>query len=861
MYFSVLFQHIILNYIKRSINQDIDGMNEWLHLNNYLIDIFVSSRLVVTDANVVSPDSPSVEIISHDHLTDVVKVDEDKDDDTPASNNPDSLMLASVELNSPQSVSSIEIISPESEQAPELSSPSSGSTVEVISPEPDQVLMQESLDSSVSSDKTVIEDQYSDNNVIIEDQYNESNMQAELEAAMVESEKKSESLSSKSSEIVRVDISDTTSSDIEVLQQNSSRKNSSSHTRNNSDQSSLGVSDDAGDNVEGLRKKNKDLSEVLAARESKLMAVSREIVQLQEESGEMSVRLQSALEQVQKERFKNQELDQRSKVDQEQVMVLKKELMKLQQTLKSKGGDDQEKEEVISDLRSEGEALAKQNGKLSETIRKLRAKEKTHDTEVGKFKTDLEKNVVEVERLRKSLNAKNEVEGTQSETIKSLTEANKAWEVESKKLKNDLEDNVEKVLGLRSSLEGAYREMAEMKRKLEDAAGEAAAAALSKEVSLREEAVGKLDEERRGWNREKQRLELQIVNLQDSIQMTEAGSREREEKLRQEIVIMRVKLEDSDRRQEDMSDCVGQATKPLLRQIETLQSSLREVTSVQERVEQSLGERLQLASQSLALAQERERGLGEKVQEMSAKEVASQEQVNQERSRRIQVETKLEELQERMRNIEDKRVREKQEIETERKSVSDEIGELKKDKEYLTASLNTEKTESEGRRKKCLALMDQLKERDRRVKELQQEMEHRQSMTGGRSSVTSVSASPTPSHLSDSQWLQGEEVQYIVTSSNCNHNISRCAMSNAIFISFQVFYSHSSTTGSLYDAAARFGSNAALIESMGAQIKQKEGELVQLQVLLQDHTRLKENMSQELTRLTILADQVIILFS
>merc|ERR1719282_1217955 len=796
-------------------NQDIEAtLAAWTEADQQK---FASSRLVVTDANVVSPDSPSVEIISHDHLTDVVKkVDEDKDDDSPASNNPDSLMLASVELNSPQSVSSIEIISPESEQAPELSSPSSGSTVEVISPEPDQVLMQESLDSSVSSDKTVIEDQY-----------NESNMQAELEAAMVESEKKSESLSSKSSEIVRVDISDTTSSDIEVLQQNSSRKNSSSHTRNNSDQSSLGVSDDAGDNVEGLRKKNKDLSEVLAARESKLIAVSREIVQLQEESGEMSVRLQSALEQVQKERFKNQELDQRSKVDQEQVMVLKKELMKLQQTLKSKGGDDQEKEEVISDLRSEGEALAKQNGKLSETIRKLRAKEKTHDTEVGKFKTDLEKNVVEVERLRKSLIAKNEVEGTQSETIKSLTEANKAWEMESKKLKNDLEDNVEKVLGLRSSLEGAYREMAEMKRKLEDAAGEAAAAALSKEVSLREEAVGKLDEERRGWNREKQRLELQIVNLQDSIQMTEAGSREREEKLRQEIVIMRVKLEDSDRRQEDMSDCVGQATKPLLRQIETLQSSLREVTSVQERVEQSLGERLHLASQSLALAQERERGLGEKVQEMSAKEVASQEQVNQERSRRIQVETKLEEIQERMRNIEDKRVREKQEIETERKSVSDEIGELKKDKEYLTASLNTEKTESEGRRKKCLALMDQLKERDRRVKELQQEMEHRQSMTGGRSSVTSVSASPTPSQLLDSQWLQGEGV----------------------------FYSHSSTTGSLYDAAARFGSNAALMESMGAQIKQKEGELVQLQVLLQDHTRLKENMSQELTRLTILADQ------
>ena len=43
---------------------------------------------------------------------------------------------------------------------------------------------------------------------------------------------------------------------------------------------------------------------------------------------------------------------------------------------------------------------------------------------------------------------------------------------------------------------------------------------------------------------------------------------------------------------------------------------------------------------------------------------------------------------------------------------------------------------------------------------------------------------------------------------------------------------------------------------MGAQIKQKEGEVIQLQVLLQEQGRVKENMTQELTRLTILADQV-----
>ena len=61
---------------------------------------------------------------------------------------------------------------------------------------------------------------------------------------------------------------------------------------------------------------------------------------------------------------------------------------------------------------------------------------------------------------------------------------------------------------------------------------------------------------------------------------------------------------------------------------------------------------------------------------------------------------------------------------------------------------------------------------------------------------------------------------------------------------------------SLYDTA-RYGSNAALVESMAAQLKQKEGEIMQLQVLMGEHTRVKENMNKELTRLTIAADEVI----
>ena len=716
-------------------------------------------------------------------------------------------MMQSVELESPQSPGvSIEIISPDT------SSPSSD-IVEVITPPPPP-----SLDTSGSTADTVVD----------------TDMQARLEEAMVES--------SKSSELVLV--SDTTSSDIEVLE-------GSGHSRNSSDQSQVSKASTE-DTVEVLRRRNTELTEMVAARESRLMAVSREIVELQEESGQMSVRLQAALEEVQAERNKNQDMEQRTKVEQEQISLLKKELSKVQQTLKSKGGDDQEKDEIISDLRAEGEALSKQNGKLAETIRKLRAKDKSHDGEVGKLKTDLEKNVSEVERLRKSLSAKTGLEESQIETIKSLTDANKAWETESKKLKTDLEDNVEKVLGLRSSLEGAYREMAEMKRKLEDAAGEAAAAALSKEVSQKEEAMSRLEEERRRWEVARQRLELQNASLQDSLRLSEVSVVEREEACRRELDTMRRKLAQSDRRQEEMSDCVSEATRPLLRQIETLQASMREVRGVGEKVEQSLGERLQLATQSLALAQERERGLQERLQELGVKETTSEEKLRVERERRLEVEATVEELREKLRSLEERSLKDRQQSEVERKSASEEVGELQREKDFLTASLNTEKAESEGRKRKCLNLLEQLKERDRRVKELQAEVD-----AGGRTSVASmgrsVTASPSPSLASDTSWFPGgDEVR-------SQQSPLRLTISTEIF---QVFYSAglppglAPSTPSYYDTA-RFGSSsAALLESLGAQLKQKEGELAGLQMLLGDQSRLRENMNKEMTRLTIQAEQV-----
>merc|ERR1719402_1280291 len=165
-----------------------------------------------------------------------------------------------------------------------------------------------------------------------------------MEEAMAEQEKKSETSSSRSSEIVKIespipgpeeseatsadelDSYTATSSDIEVISSPSARglprthqarrpESSGSegsgkgHQRNVSDLSSGDFGCGSGARVleletqletkEGqlaeLRRRVGQLEAVVTARENRLMAVSREIAQVQEESGQMSVRLEVAL--------------------------------------------------------------------------------------------------------------------------------------------------------------------------------------------------------------------------------------------------------------------------------------------------------------------------------------------------------------------------------------------------------------------------------------------------------------------------------------------------------------------------------------------------------------------------------------
>ncbi|XP_023331566.1 TATA element modulatory factor [Eurytemora carolleeae] len=803
---------------------------------------------------------------------------------------------SSVEVISPSSVevispSSVEVLSPSSEEispsSVEVISPSSIELIHSDSSEPGSPggsnliysskplnitdstegniekctsgVPQDELNTSVSSDKTVV---YREDS---------SNIEVMLTEAIMENQNSSmHSGSSGSSDITKfecpsetscdeLDNYTSTSSDVEVissplssrgLRPDSEASNPGfiqhrSHSRNKSDESLEEIDklknlqrtlDTQKTELIELRKKNGDLNELVQAREAKILAISREISQVQEESGQMSVRLEAALKEADRFREKEQQLlisvesmKDEMKTWRKEKLDLENQVLKLNKQVKEKKGDDDEKDEIIADLRSEGETLARQNGKQAEIIRKLRGKEKTVENENKKISAELEKMRLENEKLTKNLSSKEESLISLNKTMKSLTEANQGWENENKGIKNELEDNIEKVLGLRSSLEAAYREMAEMKTKLTEAADEANTESLAAERKARKDAEQLLVEERKTWEIEKLELESRIANIQAALSLSENSSSVREEANRREQEALRMRLEASENRHEDLAESISQASKPILRQVESLQSALKQCQDNSDRIELSLTERLRLATTNLAAAQERERSVAEQYRVVSAQLAALQSQADQTLQYRQQYEARIEDLESKLDSAMQQHEKEKVKAEVQVLKLKEELIELRREREFLSVSLESEKAEGESRRKKSLALMEQLKERDRRVRELQSDLDTRIVQED------SIRISPTPS-LSQLS-LSGSDI------------LPRDSWPDDVFH----LGHYTSSSVSLYDSV-KHGNTTAVVESLQAQLKIKEGEVNQLQHQIIQSERIKESLSTELTIISEKAD-------
>ena len=555
----------------------------------------------------------------------------------------------------------------------------------------------------------------------------------------------------------------------------------SGHVRSSSEISGISLCSDSADSAKPetftilesrnnkLQKKISDMTEVLEAREIKLVELSKHNMDLQEnnddlisqvkEARQINARIASESHHTASEEFTQrlsameqklqQIISERDRLKEENKAIMQESAIRMTQIQVDE--IILEKDEIISDLRSEGESLSKQVGKQSEIIKKLRQKEKSSEKDLNSTREKLEKKAEECDRLKKSLAAKDEVESRQIEAVRDLTTANTTWQEEAIKRDSELEDATDQAAALRLSLESAFKEISGLKRRLSERDDEAREEELIKEQKLKKELQEELRRNKELALAETGVHQKTIDELRCALASEERASALREEHLRRQRDEVQQRLALSDARHDELSGSVSAATRPLLRQIESLQSSLSEVQSNADRAERGLGERLQQTTIQLASCQERERSTAEQYRQISARLASVESKFENSRRIQMEAESRADALSNEVSRLEASTLKGAVTLKALKKSFAEEVADLKREKDLLETALESERIMSTEERHRTDELKLQLNEKDKRLKEVSERDLHNLRRMSEATPRNPLVDSPTPSLSSISQ--------------------------------------------------------------------------------------------------------------
>ncbi|XP_022908372.2 TATA element modulatory factor [Onthophagus taurus] len=363
-------------------------------------------------------------------------------------------------------------------------------------------------------------------------------------------------------------------------------KRNKGHNRELSEASS--ISEDS--EMERLARRISEVTEILESREAKLIEVSRKNAELQESNEE----LRSQLDTIHTKQLECLDLSQVTDEYARRLSALEK---KFQQAIREKDSlrkqlDEckkdatsrltkseidtlvAEKDEIIKELREEGEKLSKQQLQHSNIIKKLRAKEKEHENSIKYFKETVEDLTGEVDRLKRSLTAKEEVERSQIEAVHQLTTKNKKLETELETTKDNFDDLNQKFDTVKKSLDAAKKELGDKNR-------------TSNELIAREQLLQSLENEKRMTESQNEEIIGQLEDLRSKLRDGEENFLRKEHTMRTEINELLRRLEDAERRNEELAQSVMEVGKPLVRQLESLQATYNVKIANFEQMEQN----------------------------------------------------------------------------------------------------------------------------------------------------------------------------------------------------------------------------------------------------------------------------------
>uniref|UniRef100_A0A8C5DCJ2 TATA element modulatory factor 1 TATA binding domain-containing protein n=1 Tax=Gouania willdenowi TaxID=441366 RepID=A0A8C5DCJ2_GOUWI len=518
--------------------------------------------------------------------------------------------------------------------------------------------------------------------------------------------------------------------------------------------------------------------------------------------------------------------------------IAKKEIKGLREELSTRLNSSdtmeiiKEKEEQIRGLLEEGEKLSKQQLQHCNIIKKLRVKEKESETTITKQQKKIKEQEEELIHLQQVLDGKEEVEKQHRENIKKLNAVVERQEKELYGMQSDSEELKEKNRSVQAALDNAYKELAELHKVNASRVSEAEEVALSRETQAKEQLSVALEKAECEAKIQQEALVNQVADLRLALQRAEQQQARKEDYLRDEINELQQRLQEAETRNQELSQSVTSATRPLLRQIENLQASLGGQTASWEKLEKNISDRLAEAQAQLAVAVEKERSANEELRSNKSQQASLDSQNSILRQEKARLLAQLDAERNKRETLEDDRNREHVELENLRGEHTRTLEETKKEKLLLTNQLEMEKMKVEQEKKKCYLAQEALKEKERK------------SMSY---SVGELPGSSTPS-LSRSSSISGTDNAGLHTSmlsqdDTTDHSLGTMNMSMSM------------TSTNLYEAA-RLSGGSNILENLQSQLKLREGEIAQLQLEISSLERSRSVMAEELVRLTNLNDEM-----
>uniref|UniRef100_A0A182QNC1 TATA element modulatory factor 1 TATA binding domain-containing protein n=1 Tax=Anopheles farauti TaxID=69004 RepID=A0A182QNC1_9DIPT len=316
-----------------------------------------------------------------------------------------------------------------------------------------------------------------------------------------------------------------------------------------------------------------EVSETLEQREYRLVELGRQNAELNENNAQLIAQLENKAKRdggmdldEYMQRLSALERKFQQSIREKETLKYKLEVLQTEAQEKvTRGEVDKaiaERDFMINELQKEGENLSKQVLQHSNLIKKLRTKEKECDTLIRKQCDEIIELMQEAERLKRTLSAKDEVERSQIEAVHKLTSEKRQLERECTILNGNLEDQIQKYETLRKSFDFSRNELNEKSEQYQD---------LQKRLAK----LQHYETEFLSMQRSNAQLTGQMEELREQLRRTEIEYGQRLNRVKSEHAELLLCLEATKTVAEEEKNSSALLTVPLIKQLDSLQNSLR----------------------------------------------------------------------------------------------------------------------------------------------------------------------------------------------------------------------------------------------------------------------------------------------